>query len=266
MTQLLYFADGLQKVGNCQRARELGLGYAFPESMGVVSADFSGAGPGGTQGCVFGVESERLGYYPDRQTWLKIPKGSTSHQLYVGFWKEERPGPEDLKRADQLPGSLVRLRDGKDWLVPIARGWNDRGDQASWYNALPKTLTIDANGEWAIGGVEPKYAFLWELANRWWTEMLGQEVAADGSVRFDFASGHDAAVSVLAANYRVTRIEAALLGLFDDQFYAAGAILNAMIEWPTFMAWAKKNLIEPVPAGLPSNAGEPATTTPTVPA
>jgi hypothetical protein len=268
MNQLLYFVDGLQRVGNWEHARELGLGYAFPESLGVVSADFSGAGPGGTQGCVFGVDSERLGYYPDRQTWLKIPKGSGSHQLYVGFWKNARPGPEDLRVEEPLRGRPVKLRDGNEWTIPIARAWSDSEGNEGWYQALPGILTLSETNEWVSGGVEQRYAGLWEIACAYWNEIWQRTPDAKGEIRFDFHGAHDAAIAALAANYRIGRPEAGLLGLLDDKWYCAVKILDTLVDRHTYLSWSKKNLakIQQTLDGSSTSAGEQATTPPTVPA
>lgn len=266
MAQMLYYVDGRSRITPAEAAG-WGLGYAFPDGH-MVCSEFSAAGPGGTQGCVVGRAGERLGYYPDRQTWLKMPalKGADKGPaFYVGCWNDGRPTPAELQVEEPLRGTPVRLGDGNHWTIPVARCWNDRGEQAGWYNALPGKLTLDANGEWAAGGVEAKHAHLWELGTRWWESMMGREPDKEGSVRFDFAGAHDAALSVLASNYRLSRPEVVLLGLFDDQLETASAVLNALVDWSTFVAWAKKNLIERATVGSPSPAGEPAAIPPTAP-
>ena len=54
------------------------------------------------------------------------------------------------------------------------------------------------------------------------------------------------AVDVLSVNYRLSVREAYALGLFDDQFETAFAVLRAAVDWPTFVEWnSKKKAGEP---------------------
>jgi hypothetical protein len=44
----------------------------------------------------------------------------------------------------------------------------------------------------------------------------------------------------LSTNYKLGKAEVALLGIFSD--IAVGGILNALIDWPTFVAWREKKM------------------------
>lgn len=262
MAHLLYFADGPLKLTH-EQVRGTGLDYPFPDG-GFACGDFTGRGPGGEQGCVM-TAGDRCGYYPDKQHWLRIPDATFPGKsqfkiagLHVGYWREARPTPAELQVARPLRGRAVRLRDEQEWLVPIARAWSDAEGNAGWYNALPGVLRLDADGQWASGGVDHRYARLWDIACAWWDGIRQQVPDHEGAIRFDFSGAHDAAVEVLATNYRIRRAEAALLGLFDDQFYAATEILNTLVDLPTYLAWAKKNMTADRPAGSSTSAGEPA--------
>lgn len=263
MAQLLYYLDGPLRISP-EQAREIGLSYAFPDG-GFAAGDFTGSGPGGHHGCVI-TAGDRCGYYPDKQTWLRIPDATFPGKLgaikgvHVGFWNDARPTPAELQVARPLNGRAVRLRDGQDWLVPIARAWSDQEGNAGWCNALPGLVTLGDDGEFASGGVEPRYARLWEIATAWWQALLDHSPDAEGVIRFDFRGAHDAAAEALAANYRVRRAEIVLLGLFDNQFYSATEILNVLVDRDTFTAWAKKNLTPEGSGGSSTTVGGRGTT------
>lgn len=269
MAQLLYFADGPLRL-TYEQVRSIGLDYPFPDG-GFACGDFTGRGPGGEQGCVL-TAGERCGYYPDKQHWLRIPDATFPGKqqlkiagLHVGFWRDARPTPAELQVARPLRGRAVRLRDEQDWLVPIARAWSDSDGNAGWYNALPGVLRLDTDGQWTSGGVDLRYARLWDIACAWW-DGLRQQVPDDhGVIRFDFQGAHDAAVEVLSANYRLRRWEAALLGLFDDQFYSVSEVLNVLVDMATYLGWAKKNMTADLLAGCSTSAGEQVATPDTCP-
>lgn len=258
---LLYFVDGRQRI-TLTEAHALGLRHAFPLTPPVCS-EFSDAGPHGEAGVVLAAQSDRIGYYPDRQTWRRMPPIAGQPCVSVGFWNDARPTPESLRVEQPLRGSAVRLRDGNDWIVPLARAWSDDA-RGGAYCALPGTLTLDDAGEWQRGGIESRYAQLWDLATQYWDSLWSAPLEGQ-TVRFDFPRAHDAAVEALGANYRISRGEVALLGLFDDQWLCATAILQALVDYDTFMSWAKKNLPPPVAAGSNSSAGAPAEIPTTVP-
>jgi hypothetical protein len=250
MAGFLYFLPG-KKTVRIADLNEAGLGYAF-EKPSVASRETL-EGPGGLAGAVAASEKDmgdaRIGYFPEEQTWRKIP----GLEAWVGFYTKIPPGPGDLERADALRGHLVRLGDGREWTAPVARGWSD-SDPARWYNALPSVSTLDDQGNWTPGGTSPRYKALWALAESWWDAFCAAQ--ADGAAAQEshavlaFEGIHNAALYALAANYRLGKAEVALLGLFDDANTVA--IMHALIDWPTFKEWVKKNEER---AGLNSGAG-----------
>lgn len=256
MAQLLYFVDGQHRVTR-EQARELGLAHAFPDAHFVCS-EYTGGGPGGNTGCVLGRSDERIGYFADRQTWMKMPPvpGRPKEQtLHVGCWNDARPTPAELLVPDPLRGLPIKLKDGNDWLVPLAREWTGGH---GWSRLLPGTLALDEAGQWTTGGIEPKYSRLWDICTEFWSHLFGAEVNESHEIRFNFAGANDAALEVLAFNYRLSRAEVVLLGLFDDQLDTAAAILRALVDFDRYLSWQKKSLAEVTLGGSSTSAGDEA--------
>jgi hypothetical protein len=191
------------------------------------------------------VEPSRLGYYPDEQTWVKIP--ANDHGVWVGFYNNDRPSPKELIRTRNLiPGHMTLLADQQKWLVPIARGASDNDGQIVWYNALPTTSILDDKGEWLAGDVCKEHEYLWQLAMNWDDSVRNAVVDDDDQesetkkIIYNFNELHHSTVKVLQTNYRVSGIECALLGLLTEQVCVE--VMNALIDWPTRMEILKKNL------------------------
>jgi hypothetical protein len=256
MAQLLYFVDDRPRVSDAD-ARAWGLGYAFDGPL--VCAPYSAGGPGGKTGCVLGQAAERLGYYADRQTWLRIPTSDGRPTLYVGHWNDSRPTPAELARDELLPGRLVKLHDGQAWQVPLARECHF----GQLVRALPGRLTRDASGQWTPGPIDPRYSRLWDIATAFWSYLFSAPAIGE-RVTFDFSGANDAAVDVLATNYRLGANEIDLLGLFDDQLRNVTAILKATIDFDTWFEWQKKNRAPTLP-GTCNTCDGPAALPPATP-
>ena len=144
--------------------------------------------------------SDRHGFYPALQTWLQIPPKDvrTDRRVFVGKWNDSPPTPSELQVHK---GSYVRLLDGNEWLIPVARAIIDRNGESEWINCLPGVLQIGSDGGWNYGTVETRYRRLWDIAVSWWQKANGE--AAE--ITFDVQSAHDAVTTVLAANYRLGR-------------------------------------------------------------
>lgn len=248
MAGFLYFLPGQNRGIKIADLVKLGLGYAFERRMDVRGVP--GGGPDGSPGVVIADPESvpDIGYYADRQTWRKIP-GSAN---WVGHGNENRPTAADLQRNQMLDGHWVELADDAEWLVPVARASAEetfegpdgaKDSRLSWYQKLPEATSIDEEGNWIRDGVLARYRPLWETAVRWWDARSGAampDASEQGTVRvtFDFDGLNDAAVLALGANYRVSKIEAAMLGLFDDQCVIR--ILDALVDWPVIEKWLKK--------------------------
>lgn len=251
MAGFIYYVPERTQV-DAADAERLGLGYALAK----VRARACDGGPDKRRGCI-AAEPDRVptaqhGYYPDRQTWRKIPGGD----CWVGYETASPPGPEDLLRADHLTKSHpVKLADGRTWQAPIARSFAELDDQLVAYAALPQTSDLDEEGRWTTAAVVARYAPLWELACDYYDHVVAGLAALDQSrrppgsedddepqavtVQFDFARLHEAAVEALSANYLLGPAECAALGLFTRDH--ARSVLEAAIDLPGLVALQKKS-------------------------
>lgn len=236
MAGLLYYVPE-RKHALVDDLDELGLAYAFERDCTPRGT----RGPDGADGVILAdcERVERIGYYADRQQWQKIPGNPAG--AWVGRYTDGAIKPEDLERIETLPGHMVRLADGQEWLVPVARGWAEQGGEAVWYVALPQKTQVDENGNWTQGDVLDRYGPLWQLARRWWDFQFAtaaEDEPEGAQPGFDFAARADAAVTALAVNYRLSPIEVSLLGLFADGI--PQQILMAVVDWPTMQKFLKK--------------------------
>lgn len=223
MAQFLYFFDNAVGLLPTDIVKA-GLGHVLPRCRKTAVS----CGPGGVAGVVAVHSGAEIGYYADKQTWRKRGPG-----VWVGVWNElAKPEPEELAIDDQQPGHLVKLRDEREWLAPLAREWD--GEQQSFRAAVPAGLDLDDEGRWITGAVEARYARLWEIAGKRWAMVSDDKSSATVGDLCDWA------VECLQVNYRIDRAEAAMLGLFDSQARAAIAVLDAAIDWPTIREWQKK--------------------------
>lgn len=230
MSGFLYYVPGVQVV-TADIAARAGLGYVLERDITSVHVN---RGPDGRDGAVCAIDGSqaigRVRYVVDEQAWRRVP-GS---EAWVGLWTTERPGPADLARASQLGGHWVEMGDGQRWLAPVARQviGSETGEISGVRCALPQRLELSESGQWEFGPVVEQYRGLWEIACQWFEVLLG---AADGAMTMDFDDCCDEAVRALAVNYRLGRVEAALLGLLTVE--SVRSVLGALVDLPTIEGW-----------------------------
>jgi len=231
MAGLLYFLPGRDRDVKLADAQAAGLGYAFERSLDPCAV---ARGPDGAAGVIVAEAdtAPKLGMYADEQTWRKVP----GTECWVGMFTAAPPKPDELARRELLDGHLVTLGDGQQWLAPMARRIVEYEGQPVGVTVLPRRRQFDADGRWTRGGPVAKYARLWDVAERWWQEIL--RATANDALQFEFDDENDAATVALAANYRIGPAEVDLLGLFDDD--SVSAILCALVDRPTMEAWARR--------------------------
>lgn len=209
--------------------RLFGFGHALPGREGPQCIHTT-TGPDGTGGMVvtFNVRGERLHpAFNTDQTWIP-----TDQAWYVGVNKAERPGPDDLARARVIEGHLVELLDGKRWELPICRSVV-RG------STLPKRLSLNADGK-SIARVElDEYVELCSKAEKFFGQFYAAMQAATAeqqsqSFEWDEVELYTTASEALGVNYRVSRWEVELLGLFSDE--KMFEVLKAITDVPSIEA------------------------------
>jgi hypothetical protein len=154
---MLYFYETSNHLVSYETAIKLGLGYAFETpSIGSVHAN---DGPGGKAGVLFSATSDTtlVRYKPELQIWESYPG---KEGLWLGIWKDQRPGPDDLVRSAAKNGHYVKLCDGNEWLIPVARAVDGT-------SPLPRKLKRE-NGEWIFGDVEDVFRDYFAEACKLW--------------------------------------------------------------------------------------------------
>lgn len=244
MAGFLYYLPGVEML-TLEQARQRGFSYAM-EGRDIHARQVARGPEGQGQGVVFAdpdrVPQGRIGFYPERQTWRRIPQSDG----WIGLDKEQPPEPKDLARAKQLSGHWVELADGRQWLAPVARGQADVEGDLQWYCALPREITVSDEGAWTRGEVLPRYAELWQRALAFW-DVFRAELMEDDTqpAAGDDDQLNDLSLFALSLNYTIGKAELRLLGLFD--LAARSRVLAALVDWPTMEAWLKKK--HPVTGG-----------------
>lgn len=184
------------------------------------------AGPDGGPGTLIAV-NPRAGksakaFIPDEQVWHRAP----GRDWFFGWLKADPPSPEGLIRERPLPGHPVRLGDGKQWTIPVARF-------ATGEIVLPKAMGLDESGTFGLRPL-PEFSYLAAGAETFWQALTG----GDELVQIEFEEFWPVVVEALRLNYRVGQEEASVLGLVTTtNIWEA---LRALIDWPTVEKFLKE--------------------------
>jgi hypothetical protein len=256
MSGFLYFKPG-KDTATLDLVKEWGLGYAFSASVTRVKCVANS--PTGTGGITFSDrnrmgESETKMDMPN-QTWAKIPKSD----VWVGYWNDAPPKPEELARPNQLPGYYVPLADEQKWLIPLVRRFDQDGSQ--FKSALPSYMDLDDDGNWVDGKVLDIHAHLWELTTPFADELFKAN-AEDGYEPRNFTANElgQTITTLLQTNYVVGPGELRLMKALTNEANTKHAILFAC-EVPVFLEWLtdqKKSNPQLAQDGLSTIAGEAA--------
>lgn len=169
-------------------------------------------------------------YNPDEQEWGRI-EGT---DCYVGKWKSDVFKPEDLVRKETIEGYYLKLRDGNDWIIPVAR-FNMSEDNTG---CLKHSLALDKNGKMIKGALPPRQEKLSEIAG----DLLDKILNYSGKI--DETYGENYPFDILSANYRIWKPEVALMQLwfFEDDFEKN--IILFFVDAPGYAELKKKELEE----------------------
>ncbi len=257
MAGFLYYREGAQSLAPGEPAK-LQLQYAIGRS--VTSGGVSNKFPSGKAGVIFADPDRHagktVGYYPDQQTWRKLPNVEGRPECWVGYWNDAKPGPGDLARSKQLRGMPVELADGQTWEVPIVRSFD--GARQEWTNQLPAAWAADEHGNLVPGG-EPKaiYRHLWDLTAPLADKILA--IASGEDVEWpDDAHVGKVVTALLQVNYSVSAAEIGMLEIVggDDVF----AIIAVASRYDTLKDWIDQKKTSDLSAGsgVTSSSGEAA--------
>ncbi len=235
MAGFLYFISEDTRPLTPERIRAMGLGYAFtanPENSAV-----SGKSPNGKSGNVFADSTRqngrRAGYYAEQQTWRKLPHVEGRPELWVGYWNDAKPTPEDLQRGKLLRGPKLTLADGAAWQVPIVRRFDEAAQR--WESELPAYLDYDESGQVVRGQPVDEYTRLWELTAPLADAQFARDAGEEGATGPTDADVYAAVAALLQANYVVDLPE--LIALRALQESDAGTICLVACRYEQLMAW-----------------------------
>ncbi len=236
--RFLYFIIGITGSPSREKCVAVsGLDYAFPAGESFTTREMNGAlGAGVLAAC---GEGGPLEHNPETHDWSKI-----SECVWLGMPRDktQRPGPDDLARAERcLDGYPVMLGDGKKWNVPVIRFLFGN-------TQLPRFLTVvDGDVKWLV---KPEFTELFAMA-----ESLVQKVFVDGESESDPAAILRFCAMALGVNYRIGPYEVAALGLIDSE--NVRLISDAALDGPklAILIDEKKKRIEHEAAGVILEAG-----------
>jgi len=231
-----------------------GLGYAFTGPLAHCVCQRNT--PNGQPGTVF-ADAHRMGELAiamdmAQQDWRPMPGGD----LYVGYWRNHKPTPEDLERPTQITGYKVKLADDQQWQIPLVRRFDV--SQRTTVSNLPCYMELDEQGKWQRGQVLDVHAHLWNVTEPIADALIGEYVHGRPPV-VDDEKIMAAIVSLLMANYVVSAAELSLMHAFTSEANTHAAVMSAC-DWPTFLQWyetdeQKKSALEPPPGGSTMYAG-----------
>jgi hypothetical protein len=176
------------------------------------------------------------------QTWKSLPGDS---QLCIGLPESIKPDPAPLARPNMLRGHWVKLADGSNWLVPIARGFDS--ESGGFYCPLPRQLEYECStGRWMAGKVERRYEAFFELAKS--HAELRHEAITEGKSFVSDPNLDNLIIAALQTNYRINHIELSFFpGAYTPE--TRQSVLDAIMDIPSLLEWQDKKK-ESGPDGL----------------
>lgn len=228
----MYFKSGDGRPITKDGIAKLGLAYAFP--AGIEGREVT-RGLDGKAGYIFADpnrHTESIGYFPDRQTWRKLPKVEGRPELWVGYWNEAKPGPGDLERPNQVPGEMVvTLGDGNQWMVPTLCEF-DEADRTGPCE-LPAPLDYDEHGNLFTGKPTGEYGELWDAIHPVAVGLCFGSDDEDSEIKLPtMESLRDATFRLLRTNYVVSVPELVVLGcLRNDTTYRTIVMASCRGRW-----------------------------------
>lgn len=199
---MFVYVPNTSEVNPLETLRRVGLYELHDDGLGCMGAAVNAHGPDGGGGALIGWpgRGETLAMNLERQEWRECnPRGEfPKGRAWIGWNRDLPPCPLTLRRKKQVGGELLRLADGREWLIPIA-------------SQAPRRMGRDSTGH-VSAIMLPQYEAFFQSA---W-EALNLFVDKGGQVFVPYEQGFEAAVRILAMNYRITEELATELSLIDD--------------------------------------------------
>lgn len=226
MSGLLYYIDGVKSAPLENDLKECGL---YGQKVG--SYCHTEIFLNGTKGTVFGIKGKcsddiKVGFYHEEQEWINIPKQDGSQgRLWIGYYKNNKPKPENFLKKDYLDGYFLELADGNKWVVPVARRYQEGC-------LLPKGTMMLVAGRIDEFVIE-KYLPLQKIAEQLFVYFgldYDKEFQKDDGFLCDDVSFFNTCVSVLSTNYNLDFRDISVLKLFTTDNTVE--ILKIVVDMP----------------------------------
>jgi hypothetical protein len=181
------------------------------------------AGPDSCSGLIFGL-MEIPKYIPKEQTWTHIESVKTE-VFPDGFWigYDKLPKPPELERKNKISGHLVKLGDGNQWEIPVARLYTGEP-------MVSQVLKLDPSSGKMLMEIEGKYKRIWEIACEYYELRVGAYEANADNFKYTFSDIFDLCAEIMGANYVIGKWEISLMGLVNTENLRE--ILEALIDMP----------------------------------
>lgn len=186
-------------------------------------------------------------FQPESQKWRPMPPVAGVRR-WVGMEVDSPPTPESLSRNRGLDFFVFEDAAGREWMVPRVAAVDEAASKSC---ALPRSLDLSDDGSRVVAGdVVADYAALWRNAERWWANLVSDQM-------YDAAEAYGDAAECLAALYRVSKYELALLGVFSEApFKTAGHVVAIALSYYRWLAITEAKKADPF-AGSPTPSGSP---------
>jgi len=168
-------------------------------------------------------------YNPGCQRWAPCKgKDDRAGLFWIGILTDRPFKPETLQRTEMYESIPVKLADGVEWLVPIAK-------------ALPHVWGIDDNAEFSRS-ISPEFAGFSSLCDEYY-QVISQKEAGDTIVWSDVWKF---CLSALSINYRVNSDILDFLGIINDET-GMGIVFASMGLDVARLVVEQQKKTEPVP-------------------
>jgi len=213
-------------------------------------------GPGDFPGLLVAdrlLPTEFMQFQPDLQRW-NIRYGS---DVMIGLRPDWIPTPQYFANPNPMPGKLIRLLDGNDWLIPqlVAYAPNQTDGPLVYRNLCDRVLEQSGEtGRLVPGDVTPPYRELWKMGVEIGDNLLQQVTSGSTTADLSDDALENFTAALIGFNYRIGKPEISALGLLSSSL--ARQIVRIGIDWETLETNLKNRLSRQASGGTNTESGE----------
>ena len=150
------------------------------------------------------VSTSKMRIAKEEQEWRRVQKDEGIY--WIGYWKNDPPTPETLRRTRLLSGKEIKTRVG-GWTVPTAISFHLVDGETQTIQHLERYVDFNDQGQKVYGDVVEQFEPLHDIAMAWLGQ--GDSFLSPDEV-LEFAS------QVIGHNYRVAYEELCMLRAFTQ--------------------------------------------------